>query len=92
MRDGLRRVNPIGQSTDQSEGSSRWGEDNVMLRLDGTDIQPFALKRRINNQPFTTMIDSGLPITIFTKEDVRKILKSYVMFARPLPKSEVYVE
>ena len=39
-RGGLRRVNMIGQTTDQSEGSSEWDEDNVVLRLDGTGIHP----------------------------------------------------
>ena len=38
------------------------------------------------------MIDSGSPITIFTQDDVRKILKSNVMFARPLPKNKEYVD
>ena len=89
--DGLRRVNPIGQSRDQSEGSSEWYEDNVELRLDGQDVHPVVLKERINNQLFTTMIDHGSPITIFSKEDVRKILKINGKFARPLPKNEVYV-
>ena len=89
-RGGLRRVNLIGQATDQSEGSSEWDEDNVVLRLDG--IPPFVLKGRINKQPFTTMIDSGSPFTIFTLDDVRKILKTDVIFARPLPKNEAHVD
>ena len=37
------------------------------------------------------MIDSGSPITIFTGDDVRKLLKSDVIFAKPLPKNEEYV-
>ena len=89
---GLRRVNLIGQAADQSEGSSAWNEDNVVLRLDGTGVPPFVLKGRTNKQPFTTMIDSGSPITIFTRDDVRKILKSDVIFARPMPKNEEYVD
>ena len=36
----LCRVNLIGQTTDKSEGSSEWHEDNVVLRLDGTCIPP----------------------------------------------------
>ena len=38
------------------------------------------------------MIDSGSPITIFTQDDLRKILKVDVMFARLLPKTEQYVD
>ena len=34
------------------------------------------------------MIDQGSPITIFYKEDVRKLLKTDVTFVRPLPKNK----
>ena len=69
-RGGQLRVNLMGQTEDQSEGSSEWNEDNVVLRL---GIPPIVLRGRINKQPYTFMIDSGSPITIVTKEDVRKI-------------------
>ena len=35
------------------------------------------------------MIDSGSPITIFTQDEIRKILKVNVMFARPQSKTAV---
>ena len=38
------------------------------------------------------MIDSGSPTKIFTKEDVRKILKSDLVFTRPLSKKEQFVD
>ena len=38
------------------------------------------------------MIDSGSPITIFKQADLRELLKSHVIFARPLPKTEQYVD
>ena len=40
-RGSLRRVNLKGQAADQSEGSSEWDEDNVVLRLDGTGVPSF---------------------------------------------------
>ena len=49
------------------------------------------LKGKMSKQPFTTMIYSGSPIKIFTKEDVRNILKSDLGFTRPLSKKEQYV-
>ena len=73
-RDGLRRVNLFAQTAEKSEGCSEWDKDNVVLRLYLTGFITFVLKERINKQPFTTMIDSRLPI-IFTKEVVRKISK-----------------
>ena len=36
------------------------------------------------------MIDSGWPITIFTREDVSRLLKKDLVFAQPLPKNEEY--
>ena len=92
QRGKFQRVNLIGQATDQSEHSS--GEnDKVVLHLAGnTGTPPFMLKGKINKQPFQTMIDSGSPITIFTKEDIRQITKSDVLFTRPLPKNEQYVD
>ena len=86
-----RRINLIGQAAEQSEESSNWEEDNIVLTLEGNRTPPFALKARINKQPFVTMIDSGSPITIFTK-DVRNVLKIDVTFVRPLPKNEEYVD
>ena len=38
------------------------------------------------------MTDSGSQITVFTKEEVRKILKSDVICAGPLPENEEYVD
>ena len=38
------------------------------------------------------MIDSGSPTKIFTKEDLRKILKSDLVFTRPLSKKEQFVD
>ena len=86
-RGGLRRVNLIGQTADQSEDSSELDEHKIALRLKGGNgAPPFMLKGKINKQPFTIVIDSGTPITIFTKEDVRNIFKSYLVFTRPLSK------
>ena len=90
QRGNFQRVNLIGQTTDQSEDSSD-ENDNVVLHLAGnTGTPPFMLKGKINKQPFQTMIDSGSPITIFTKEDIRQITKSDVLLTRPLPKNEQY--
>ena len=72
---GMRRIILIGQTTDQSEESSEWDEENVVLQSNGTGVPTFVLKGRINKQLFSVMIDSGSPITTFTREDVRRLLK-----------------
>ena len=91
-RAGMRRINLIEREDNQSEESNEQDEDNMVLYIDGSDNQPFVMKGKINNQPFTTMIDSGSPITIFTQADLRKVLKVDAIFARPMPKSEQYVD
>ena len=50
------------------------------------------MKGQVNNESFTTMIDSGSPNTIFTQTDLRGLLKQDLIFARPLPKTEQYVD
>ena len=85
-RRGLRRVNLFDQTTDRKK--LRVGRGQCGAKIGWNRFSPFVLKRRINKQSFTTMITSGSPNTIFTKEEVRKILKSDVIFARPLPKNE----
>ena len=91
-RAGMRRINLIRGDDDQSEESTGSEEDNMVLHIGGNGQQPFILKGKINNQIFATMIDSGSPITIFTQDDLRKTLKVDVIFARPLPKTEQYVD
>ena len=90
-RTGMRRINLIEREDNQSEESSEQ-EDNMVLHIGGKEDQPFVLKGKINNQNFTTMIDSGSPITIFTPADLRELLKVDVIFARPMPKTEQYVD
>ena len=67
-------------------------EENMVLHVSGAGNQPFVLKGKINKEPFKTMINSVSPITIFTREDLRKILKLDVVFARPVPKNEQYMD
>ena len=38
------------------------------------------------------MIDSGSPITIVTQADLRELLKVDVIFVRPMPTNEQYVD
>ena len=88
----MRTINVIERDDDQSDESVGAEEDNMVLHIGGNGQQPFIMKGKIHNQAFATMIDSGSPITIFTQDDLRKILKVDVIFARPLPKTEQYVD
>ena len=88
IRAGMRLINLIEQDDDQSEDSNNEEEEQMVLHVGGGGNQPFMMKGRINNEPFTTMIDSGSPITVFAQADQRRLLKQDVIFARPLPKTE----
>ena len=91
-RGGMRRINLIEQDDSQSESSNEMNVDNMVLHVSDAGNQPFVLKGKINKEPFNTMIDSGSPITIFTQEGLRRILKLDVIFARPVPKHEHNVD
>ena len=88
----MRRINLIEREDNQSQESNEQDEDNMVLHIGGSDNQPFVMKGKINNQPFSTMIDSGSPITIFTQADLRELLKVDVILASPMPKSEQYAD
>ena len=88
----MRRVNSIDHQRDQSKSSTREDAENVVLHLNGRGTPPFILKEKTNSRHFSKMIDSGSPIAIFSAGDLRKILQHDVIFARPLPKNEEYVD
>ena len=69
-RGGIRRINLIEQDDSQSESSNEMNDDNMVLHVSGAGNQPFVLKGKINKEPFSTMVDSGSPITIFTQADL----------------------
>ena len=86
-------MNLIGRDVDQSDASSETQEDNVVFHFEGKQGHPtFVMKGKINKQPFTTMIDLSSPISVITQEDLRKLLRTDVSFAIPLPKNESYVD
>ena len=89
---GMRRINLIEREDNQSQESNEQEEDNMVLHIGECGSQAFVMEGKRNIQPFTTMIDSGSPMTIITQAELRQLLKVYVIFARPMPKSEQYVD
>ena len=88
----MRSINLIERDGSQSEDSGEQDEQDILLHVSGSGIQPFVMKGKIKNQRFTTMFGSGSPITIFTQADLRELLKVDVICARLLPKREQYVD
>ena len=50
------------------------------------------MRGKINKQKFETMIDSGSPTTIFTKEELCRLLKTDLIFVRKLSANEQNVD
>ena len=61
----------------------------MVLHVNGSGYQPFVLKVKIIEGLFTAMIDSGSTITVFSPADLQKIPEVDVIFARPLPSSNI---
>ena len=47
---------------------------------------------KINRNPFTTIVDSGSPVTAFEIEDTTRIMQCKTLFNRHLPEDEEYVD
>ena len=92
-RPEMRRINVVSREDQtSSEESSENNTDRIVLHLDGPGEQPFLMKGWINGKRFETMIDTGSPVTIFTAQALKDILQTTMLFVRPLPKDEVYVD
>ena len=84
----MRRVNLIERDNNQSEECSEWDDDNVVLHVNGVGVKPFVMRGKINRQKFETMIDTASPITIFTEEELCRLLKTNLIFVRKLSANE----
>ena len=79
------------EQTDGAEDSDT-NSDRVVLQVDGEGAAPFIMRGKMNKRDFSAMIDSGSPISIFTVKDLKSILGNQLLFAKPMPKSEMYVD
>ena len=84
-----RRVNWVDEESEEETSGS---EEKAVLSIDGQGTTPFMMKGKLNKNKFNLMIDSGSPVTIIEQEELRKILKYNVLFLRPIPKQEKYVD
>ena len=79
---------PWSSSEDES------GEEVEVMHIDNIEQgenKQFVLKGTFNRRPFHALIDTGSPVTIFTKAHVQKMFgKDYKL--RPLDKNEKYID
>ena len=90
-----KKVNVVQQKTEWSSSEDESGEEEVeVLHIDeekSSSNKPFVLKGRVNKKPFHALIDTGSPITIFTKAHVEKMfVKKYKL--QPLGENEKYID
>ena len=84
----------LSKKTDWSSSENDSGEEVEILHIDEekrSTNKPLVLKGRFNRKPFHALIDTGSPITIFTKAHVEKMFgKKYKL--QPLAESEKYID
>ena len=101
-----RKVQVYWYGTDK-QFEHRWWNKNMPMNKDSTMAQklvmmvgnpkrevvaPFMMKGKINNKQFEAMIDSGSPVTIFPKKELKEILQTQFLFVSKMPESEKYVD
>ena len=69
----MRRVNYIEESDEESEEDD---EEQLVLRVNGDGCKPFYLEGTMCGNYFKAIIDTGSPVSIFTKRDLQKIVGS----------------
>ena len=70
---GLRRVNYIDESDGDEEDYEK-DEEQLVLRVDGEGSKPFYMEGMMFDNYFKAIIDTGSPVSIFTKRDLQQIV------------------
>ena len=85
----LRRVNYIEESDEESEEDD---EEQLVLRVDGDGCKPFHMEGTMCGNYFKAIIDTGSPVSIFTKRDLQKIVGERKVVIRDMIEGERYVD
>ena len=85
----MRRVNYI----EESEGKdSEEDEEQLVLRVDGNGCEPFYMEGTICGNYFKAILDTGSPVSIFTKRDLLKIVGERKVVIKDMIEGERYVD
>ena len=88
---GMRRVNYIDES-DEDEEDYEEDEEQLVLRVDGEGSKPFYMEGMMCDNYFKAIIDTGSPVSIFTKRDLQKIVGERKVVIRDMIGGEKYVD
>ena len=87
---GMRRVSYIEESEEESEGDE--DEKQLVLRVNGDGCKPFFMEGRMCGNYFKAMINTGSPVSIFTKRDLQKIVGDRKVVIRDMIAGERYID
>ena len=87
---GMRRVNYIDEESEEEESDSN--EEQLVLQIDGNGIKPFYMEGTMCGRYFKAIIDTGSPVSIFTKRDLTKIIGKGKVVIREMIDNERYVD
>ena len=68
----MRRVNFFDESEDEEE--LKEDEEQLVLRVDGKGSKPFYMEGMMCRNYFKAIIDTGCPVSVFTKRALQKIV------------------
>ena len=85
----LRSVNYIEESEEDEESCN---EEQLVLRVGGNGCKPFYMEGTMCGNYFRAIIDTGSPVSIFTKKDLQKIVSERKVVIRGMIDGERYVD
>ena len=85
----MRRVNYIEES---DASTSDDNEEQLVLQIDGNGSKPFFMEGTMCGNYFKAIIDTGSPVSIFTKRDLQKIIGERKVVIRDMIDQERYVD
>ena len=88
----LRRVNLVAEEEQKQSDDDDSSDEQYVLGIDGSGSPPFMMKGRINHNKFCLLIDSGFTVTIISRDELQRSRQYEVLFVRPLPEDEKYVD
>ena len=86
----MRRVNCIDEEESEVESSDE--EEQLVLRVDGKGHKTFYTEGQICGKWFKAIIDTGSPVSIFTKRDLQQTIGERKVVVRDMIQHEHYVD
>ena len=77
---------------EESDEESEDDEEQLVLRVDGDGCKPFYMEGTMCGNYFEAIIDTGSPVSIFTKRDLQKIVGERKAVIRDMIEGERYVD